>query len=369
MAQLIEHYSAASIGVGPLTRAKCGMGIAITSLNEANAPAARVLLLQYWNRNWSDIFAEKFFTWRYMERRFRDTLLAIDRGRCVAILDSFLRTYLLAGRPTAVRETCDWFCLPEYRKLGMGLSLMRRMMAKAEPIIVIGGTEATKSLLPRLKWQQLPDVPNYFLPISSRALAAFGLRRLRAGAEVFARALPNLTIRRPRPIPPPSQSAELLVSSDGRVPLPVPLNSYALVSMIDEATLRWLARAPREVGDLVTLEFMMDGELVGISTSRLERRKEGLSAKVLHLQSTLHSRQHVIDWMVGETARQLATRRAEFISCRASCPTIRMALRRTGFLAGPPLSAFWWSAQGVAPRGPMHLTRIVGDDSIEFIVD
>ena len=62
-----------------------------------------------------------------------------------------------------VRETCDWFCLPEYRAFGVGLHLMRRMMAKPEPILVIGGTTYTRDLLPRLKWTRLPDVGNYLL--------------------------------------------------------------------------------------------------------------------------------------------------------------------------------------------------------------
>lgn len=345
------------------------MGISITPLTEANAPAARELLSHYWKRNWDDNFTERFFSWRYMERPRRETLLAIDEGRCVAILDSFLRECLLAGRPATVRETCDWFCLPEYRKFGLGLSLMRRMMAESEPIIVIGGTEATKSLLPRMKWRRLPDVPNYFLPISSRALAAFALRRLRAGSEIFARALPNLTIRRPRRRPPPVRSAEAAVSAHDRVPRSASLDDYVFASVIDEASLQWLASAPKEIGELVTLEFTIEGELAGLSTSRIERRAEGLSAKVLHLQSTLHSRQDVIDWMVSETARHLMTRSAEFITCRASCPVVGGALQRAGFMAGPPLSAYWWSAEDAALSGPMHLTRLVGDDAIEFAID
>ncbi len=304
--------------------------------------------------------------WRYLSRPSGETLLALESGRCVAILDSFRRSYWLSGQPITVRETCDWFCLPQYRPFGLGLKLMRQMMAKPEPIIVIGGTAATQLLLPRLKWARLTDVPNYLLPVSGRALAGLGLRRLLSGSEVLARLLPpGLKIRRPRRLQPAASSAQVYVSSSGTVAPPPPPDTYVLASLIDKDSLRWLALAPKEIGDLITLNFVIDGVLVGMSVSRLEKRALGVTAKLLHLQSALYSPE-TIDWIVSETAQYLADSGAGLIICRLSCPTIGAALRRVGFLIVRFRPAYWWSAGGIAPFGTMHLTNMRGDDAIEF---
>lgn len=347
------------------------MPISLAYLSPANASAERELLVQFWQQqwgvSWSDDLAQRFFAWRYLERPSGETLLALDNGRCVATLDSFLRTYLMAGRCVTVRETADWFCLPEYRPLGLGLKLMRQMMAKPEPIIVIGGTAATQSLLPRLKWEPLPAVENYLLPVSIRALVGFGLRRRRAGSEVFARLIPSgLKIRRPRRLPPPVPSAQVCVSSNGRVPPPPPPDAYTLAVLIDKDSLRWNALAPKEVGDLITLNFVVDGMLVGISMSRLQRRVEGCTGKLLHLQSAEQS-PAMIGWIVSETMLHLVDRGAGLIICRSSCPTIRAALRRVGCLSARPYPAFWWSARGIAPTSTMHLTKIVGNDDSDVV--
>lgn len=232
---------------------------------------ARALLLQWWQRNWTDDFAQRFFVWRYLSRPSGETLLALDKGKCVAILDSYLRRYLLSGRLITIRETCDWFCLPEYRPLGVGIRLMRQMMARPEPIVVIGGTEATQSLLPRLKFQRLPEVSNYLLPVSCRTVAAYGLRRFREGSEIIARLIPApLRLRRPRRLPSPTPFSQMSESLNQDIPPQPSPDTYALATMIDADTLRWLALAPAEIGDLITLSFRTENSLVGMSTTRLE---------------------------------------------------------------------------------------------------
>src|SRR5512137_232443 len=101
------------------------MAISLAPLTQANAASAQALLRRWWQQDWSDDFAQRFFAWRYLSRPFGETLLALDNGRCVAILDAFLSPYLFSGRRVTVSETCDWFCLPEYRPLGLGVKLMR----------------------------------------------------------------------------------------------------------------------------------------------------------------------------------------------------------------------------------------------------
>jgi hypothetical protein len=51
------------------------------------------------------------------------------------------------------------------------------MMELQEPMIVIDGTEATISLLPRLGWKPLPAVEGMTFPVPSRDLVGNLLRR------------------------------------------------------------------------------------------------------------------------------------------------------------------------------------------------
>jgi hypothetical protein len=136
--------------------------------------------------------------------------------------------------------------------------------------------------------------------------------------------------------------------------------------LIDEDSLRWNALAPKEIGDLITLNFMVDGEPVGISVSRLQRRAEGSAAKLLHLQSTVQSAA-TIGWIVSETVRHLIASGVSLIICRSSCPTIDAALRRVGFWSARSYPAFWWSAARTAPAGAMHLTKMVGNDDSDLV--
>jgi hypothetical protein len=341
--------------------------ISFSSLTRANEPAVQALLLPRWLQDGkgNDKFARELFVWRYEARPFGETLLAFDDGRCVANLDSLLRPYLLSGVPVTVRETCDWFCLPEYRPLGIGIKLIRQMMTWPEPILVIGGNAPTRELLPRMKWSRFPEVSDYLLPLSWRALGALALRRFLPRGEVLARLIPSqLALRRPRQLPRPPSYAQVRASPGTEIPPPPPRDTYGLASLIDETCLEWLAHAPREIGDLVSLNFWVEDAPVGISIIRLVPQSEGLTAKIVHLQCALHS-PAMMEWIVSETSRYLMTRGAGLITGRFSCPTIGAALQRVGFLCVRKQPAFWWSREEIAPpHGPMHLTMLRGDDAL-----
>src|SRR6516162_5997512 len=106
------------------------MRISVVPLNEADPAGVCELLVRSWKCGWSREFLVDYLAWRYRARGSGETFLACDGSRCVGVLDSFIRPYWIAGRQEMVRETCDWFCMPEYRSAGVGLHLMRRMMAK-----------------------------------------------------------------------------------------------------------------------------------------------------------------------------------------------------------------------------------------------
>lgn len=342
------------------------MAIRFAPLTRENDSAALHLLMQWWRQDWSEDFALSFFEWRYWARPHGDAVIAFDGGNCVAIVDSFIRPYLFGRRSIMVRETCDWFCLPKYRPYGIGVKLMRQLMAKPEPMISVGGSDATISLLPRLQWQRLPDVGNYVLPVSARMATGSVLQRLGLGSGRAARALPSFwRLRSPRVAAAPAKTAQVGVwTRDQGVPSP-PSDSYALAALLGDADAQWLASAPAELGELVGLRFTIDGVAVGLSLSRIERFGMGRRAKLLHVQATEPTPQGLA-WMIGETARHLVARGAEMILCRASCPRIARALCRAGFLSWRPSPTYWWSNSKEVPGEPLHLTFNRADDGLPF---
>ena len=340
------------------------MSINVVSLNDSDPAGIRELLVRRWKCDWSEEHLVDYLAWRYGARGSGETLLACDGPRCVGILDSFIRPYWIAGRREMVRETCDWFCLPEYRAFGVGLHLMRRMMARQEPMLSIGGTEFTLDLLPRLKWAQLPRIDNFVLAISLRAAAALISTRLLGQCLAPVHAVPEVRlIRKLARQPPPSADAEVRAyapSDQEELPNGAP---YALAPSLDAAVLQWFAHAPALVGEFALLSFFCAGEHVGISISRLEKLRWGCKARIIHLHAT---RFEVIAWMVSETLHHLLERGAGAVLCHASCPKMGSALSELGFVRGPPIPAYWWPRSKQPTGGPFHLTSLQADNALLF---
>ena len=102
------------------------MALRLTQLNETNRAAFEALLSQAWRQTWGPDLARALIRWRYYERPSGGgAWLALNDGECVALLDTFVRPYLLDGRRILVREGCDWYCLPKYRPLGSGIRLSK----------------------------------------------------------------------------------------------------------------------------------------------------------------------------------------------------------------------------------------------------
>lgn len=342
------------------------MSIAFRSLGEVDPAQVRELLVRKsWKRDWSEELAERYVAWRYGERADGDTLVACDNGRCVGILDSFIRPYWIADRQEIVRETCDWFCLPEYRALGVGLHLMRRMMAKPEPILVIGGTEHTQNLLPRLKWTRLPDVGNFILGVSARTVAGLVTHsRWQAGVGLARLVPPIPLVRRLPHVASPSADSQVRVRVSGEagpISRPAP---YALAPTLDAAFLDWLARAPDVLGQFLVLSFLCDGEPVGTSISRLQELPSfGTTAQIVHVHA---ARFEIVDWMVNATVHELIGRGVGAVSCRTSCPATAGALSALGFWRRKPSPAYGWGADKLPSSEPLHLTTLQADDALQF---
>ncbi len=341
------------------------MSITIIPLSEADHAGVLQLLATFWQRDWTEKLMEDYFAWRYGRRGSGETLVACDGGRCVGILDSFIRPYWIDGRKEPVRETCDWFCLPEYQALGVGLHLMRRMMAKPEPILLLGGSKTTLDLTPRLKWARLPNAERFLLLVSARNAAARLAHRLGRCGVALARIVPDTRlVRRIRHRPPPSASANVQRREFGAAIEGVAsIIPHDFAPWLDASTLDWLASAPEVLGEFVSLSFFDDHKLVGISVSRLQKLAFGSEAQIVHVHA---ERLALIGWIVSETVHHLIGCGAGAVACETSCPATSGALGALGFVRRRPVQAHWWHARERAPAGVLNLTALRADDALGF---
>jgi hypothetical protein len=336
-------------------------------LDSTTAPALLRLIPSAWSQHWETDFLREVFHWRYLERPSDGgTWLAFNGSECIAMLDSFTRPYLLDGRHILVRETADWFCVSKHRPLGLGLKLMRIMMELPEPMIVIGGTNATVSILPRLGWKRLPEVQHLILPITLRGLAGNLLRRTVARHAEYARALPGfIPLRSPRIAPQPTANAHVEEWRPGqKLNTPTPQRK-GLVELLELTDMEWIYTGPRKFLQPMFLAFRLGDEWVGFSLSQLEPSASGPDGRIVHLQIS-SSEQPVVNWIVSETARRLSQAGAGLIRCRASIPQTVTALRKTGFIAAPSEPAHWWAKDETPPPSIIEVGYLRGDDALPF---
>jgi fatty-acyl-CoA synthase len=352
-------------GVVPTAREASPAHPIIARLNEETRAALLKLMPFVWSQ-WDGDFIREMFQWRYLDRPSDcGTWLAFDNDECVALIDSFVRPYILDSRRVLVREPADWFSLPQYRPFGVGLTLIRAMMECSEPIIAIGGTDATRSLLPRLGWKSLPAVYDMTLPVTFRGFVHKVLRNRAPRYAERARAIPRAIPARwpPKSTPFFSDACIEEWQPGQRLSIPVPQEG-GLIALLQPADLEWMYKAPRRLLRPMVLTFWVGGESVGLSLSQLEPSAYGANGRIVHLQVSRPT-EEIVEWVVCETARRLAEMGAELIRCRASHQSIVMVLRKTGFTTGSE-PAFWWAKDGSPPPSSLDIGYLRGDDTIPF---
>jgi len=344
------------------------MGLRLTQLDETNRPAFERLLAHVWQLSCSVELARAVVRWRYDERASGGgTWLVCHDGECVAMLDSFLRPYLLNGRRIHVREGCDWYCLPKYRSLGLGIRLMKKMMTCDEPMISIGGSEWTRAILPKLGWKRLPDVQSYVLPLKARGAAGAILRDRWPVYEAYVRLVPEfLPARRLRRAEAPRVGATSVEEwRPGAPALLPPAGGRGLVQLLEPGDLDWMGRMPDGLARPFGLAFSLGREPVGFSLAQLEPAPTGLDGRIVHVLIT-HEAQEIADWVMAETARRLAGLGAGMVRCLASTPQKKIALRRAGFVSRAPLPSYWWSNNIALSPSASDTGYLRADDAIPF---
>jgi hypothetical protein len=339
--------------------------ISYVDLACGNAAALEAVLLgQVWAHNWSAELARQVVEWRYWRRPAGQTRLALEDGRCVGLIDCFVRPYVVGGRSMLVRESCDWWSEPRLRPTGLGLRLMQQFMATGEPVISIGGSRVNIELLPRLKWRYIGEVKKWILPLKARDLVALALRKRRR--EGLARAVPGFVpVRGLRAVSPPATSAHVgeWRPHDG-APLPKP-ETRGVAALIDDASLLWLAAAPPGIAAVRAFSFLVEHVPVGFAVMQLEPTRLGGEGKIVHLQVAEES-PVLLGWMVSEVVRRLANAGAGIVRARSASAALDTVLRRAGFIVVRKEPVYWWGPDGPPEGAPLHLSYLRADDGIPF---
>ena len=344
------------------------MAITIHPLSEETFPAVKEMLPGLWGRNWSPEFVDRLFRWRFLERQGGESILAMDGDQCVAMIDSWVRDYMIDGDLVRVRELCDWFSLPEYG--GAGLKPMRMMMKKPEPIVSIGGSQATQSLLPRLGWKALshPAVDYSLLLTGAPLVDRFFNRFNLPGKKACVRLASSISLPHRSPgthIAPAKELAFIEHTRNSPVPnVNPPRGSYQLASLIGSNEIDWICSAPKEMGEFIALEFLVEDQVIGLTLSRLFSGEHTIKANIVQVQSSQVSTESY-RWMINETASVMASRGADVVKCRTSCALMADALHQLGYLKRGSWQTVWWSKSQEPPIGPILLSRYRADDAIQ----
>jgi len=347
------------------------MAVTYTDLTRDNLPALQHFLTERWReeeagpKSWPADFAERFFSWRFLERKSWDTTVAMDGDRCVALMDSFMRDYILNGRKITLRENGVWWCHPDFRPL-VAMRVMQMLMQKPEPVVIVGGGETLRAVLTRYRWQMLEPVQHRVLILGTGALLKMAGRLM--GNDLIplppslSRAL-SFNFKRLRPFRSGNVSMEVLQSPADLPTIEPPADTYTLAALATQGDADWLMSAPQAEGRFIWLVFSEGGVPVGFSVSRLYEENGPLAAKLVHVQVTRPDAD-TYTWVIGETVRHLAAQGANWVDTMMSCPEANAAMDRIGFLQRPAYPAFWWSKTEPAPSGKLHLTGLGGQRSL-----
>lgn len=307
-------------------------------------------------QTWQRPRGAAFYRWRYDEAPDTRAYLALRDGECLAMGCAFRRPYRLGDEIVPFLETFDWYAIPGLRNVGLGVRIIQRFMAEAEPLILVGGSDEARDFLARLKWQPIAVAKRYGLRL--RAGLAGGLTRRLRLPRTPARALAAAVLLRDRPR---SRSAPrggrvLAVASAGpevdalyRGPV-----AYGTLALWTEERLRWLTSGFAGAGHFVPLYFALGEALVGFALLRIFGTETGQAAELVDVLCP-DADPALYTWMISEIARLAAGFDAENLATTTTCPVLQGALLRNRFklLGEVPIQA-WIPARAGLP-GPVLL--------------
>jgi hypothetical protein len=334
-------------------------------LDATNRDAFIDLLREPWQQaSWNDT-TRRIAEWRFFNRPNDGsvTWLAMIDNRCVAMLDSMLRPYLLGGKRIVVRETADWYCEPAQRSRGVGLRLLMQMKHYPEPNFVLGGTAVNVDILSKIRgWVTLPSATSFVFPLRVRGLVANVVRRKWWAKEPWAKLIPPfLPAKRPHQIKAPSNASVRSVNAKEFVTLPQP-KTTSLTQLFEQQQWEWLLKMPRECAIPLAWEFHINGSFVGFSLAQIEPTRSGLDGRIMFLQTTDPS---LLGWVISETTQHLADHGVGLIRTCVSTSSKIAAMKAVGYLKTRDIPCHWWQRKTIEPA-EIDVNYLSVDDSYPY---
>jgi RimJ/RimL family protein N-acetyltransferase len=314
------------------------MNIAPVGLEKITLP----WLIDFLKQTWGQSLSEEFVRWRYYECPNQSLSFITDDTKIAAMLGAFERTYSIQGELHAALEPFDWACSPEFQNSGVGIWLMKHLMERRLPIVVVGGSAPAQRIYPKLGFRRVGESRQYALFLSARGLSQALASRLRSPRALIAplsRLLFALRFGRPK--------SAMRSCGTERV-------SSLYPSMKDRATFNgtgtnllwsdeygaWLQRAPEEMGRFLPLSFFEGDRLCGWTLSRAGVAQNGLKVARLIEVGALENRQ-VLSRIVQGTVQHLQSLNLDVVYASTGWPLLKKVFRNRRFVPYGRLPIFF----------------------------
>jgi len=305
---------------------------------------------------------DRFYRWRLGGPPSATTWLAMLGDTCGAMLSSMRKQYVIGGMQTDCYEIYNWSSAERFRGKGLGIMLLKRLMAEGVPIVNIGGSEDTLRLLPRLGWDTISHSRVLALPLSGR----FIQRRLKDRSPTAAilgriafEALGRAWYHAHRPHPPKGWRAVPVTGFDSRLSeLYLRRRSHALASIPDPAILDWATNGLSRSGLFLRFHFFQGSTLAGWGMARILTTVDGGRSSEIVDAYAAEPDVEVYRWVIAEMVSASAGLGADSVVTSATCPIMCAALRAERFVAAHSnVVRAWWPGKRPFPTGPIHLMR------------
>ncbi len=326
---------------------------------EALAPDHLPLVRRFVERVWDRPRSDAYYEWRYERVPRHCGVLALRDDECVAAIFAFTRDYRFGDRTVECLEAFDWYCLPELRGGGLGLRVRQELMRPGRPVISLGGSAATRAILPRTGYLTLASGRRYTLPLSGSLYAGrkYG-RAIAAGFDLLARSW-----FMPRHSAPPRAAAEWVAVptiDDAALALYREQDLAGLVPIPDPAIIRWLASGVPALGSYATFYLCVGGTVRGWALCRVFRLDGVRLGEILELHLA-HDVRDLYPWSVAQLSAVLAGFGAELLRVSASDPILQSALAQNRYRVEQDLPLMMWCAGLDEPAPPFRLMGTRGD--------
>ncbi|MCB1759072.1 MAG: hypothetical protein KDI68_04720 [Gammaproteobacteria bacterium] len=321
------------------------MSIEIIDADDPDREMLVRFIIETRENHWSPQQIHDFVEWRYFGREHSVPVMAVRDGQCLAFVDSQVRHYFLGANTIPLQESSEWFCMPKYRPIGLGIRVMQKLMERETPIISVRGTVASQQLVQKLGWRKIRPVYLFSKMVNWKSRVRDHWRRLSDT----------------------NRGSELTVVNEapgGEHPPPDDVASDCLKTRLETWEIRWFDAAPDFIGKFHWLRFYLDDSCCGFALVRIYQGAEYRRSQIVHLESTTDDRWTNLA-IVEKTSGFLAKSGALRIMARASSPAVCRAYEDAGFVNDGPQPGFLWDRERSLPTdSDTDLSYLRGDDSI-----